>query len=552
MIYDLQLQTQYIAELGQLVADLRYHQLLIQNVNDAIIVLDTDLRIQSWNRAAEQIYGWAATETHGQSLTSIIPIIEYLEGSTPPNLPAALQRAAPWKGEVIQHHRDSHELFIEIATQPIRDIHGTLVGSISINRDITERKRAEAQIQQLFAAEQHARQVAAVLSDANLILSQTLDLSTMLALVLEQLAQLIPYTSASIMLRENDGHLHVGAQRGYDRWTAADQTHPSTIPIGTVPHLDAVIRTNESLLIPDTLHYPGWPVYAGTEHVRSWLGVPLRAGDRAIGLCSLDQTHPDCFTDAHRRVAETLGTQAAIAIQNRRLFTQVLAGRERLQALSQQLVAVQEAERRRIARELHDEIGQSLTGLKLVLEMISRLPVERMLDRLREAQVAVTDLMAYVRELSLDLRPAMLDDLGLLPALLWHFDRYMAQTNMRVVFKHTNIHSRFPAEVEIAAYRIVQEALTNVARHAGVDEVIVQIWADSALLSLQIVDHGRGCDPQTALSAHTSSGLSGMRERAILLGGQLTILSRPGAGTCLTTILPVQGRIERRAEERYQ
>jgi len=413
-----------------------------------------------------------------------------------------------------------------------------------------------AELEQLVAdlrhQQQYSQRVATMLSDANLMASQTLDLNTMLVLVLEQLAQLIPYDSASIMLRETDGHLHVGAQRGYARWTEGHQTHPLTISIGTIPHLDTVVMTKESLLIPDTVQYPGWPAYAGTEHVRNWLGVPLRAGERVIGLCSLDQTHPGCFTDAHRRVAETLGIQAAIAIQNRRLFTQVLTGRERLQALSQQLVAVQEAERRRIARELHDEIGQSLTGLKLVLEMISRLPVDRMLDRLREAQVAVTDLMAYVRELSLDLRPAMLDDLGLLPALLWHFDRYMAQTSVHVVFKHTNIRSRFPAEVEIAAYRIVQEALTNVARHAGVDEVIVQIWADSTLLSIQIVDHGRGCDPQAALSAHTSSGLAGMRERAMLLGGQLTILSGPGTGTCLTTILPMQGRLERRAEERYQ
>jgi PAS domain S-box-containing protein len=542
MTHDPQLQAQRIAELEQQVTYLRQQHLLMQNVSDAVIVLDTDHHIQSWNRAAEQIYGWAAAETLGQSITSVIPIVQHLDGSS--------QRNADWKDEVIQRHRDNRELFIETSTEPIRDAQGSLLGSVTINRDISERKRAEAQIRQLYAAEQHAHHVATVLSDANLILSQTLDLNTMLTLVLEQLAQLIPYNSASIMLRENDGHLHVGAQRGYDRWIAAHQTHPLTIPIGTIPHLDAVIMTKESLLIPDTQQYPSWPAYPGTEHVRSWLGLPLRVGDKVIGLCSLDQTHPDCFTDAHRRVAETLSTQAAIAIQNRRLFTQVLAGRERLQALSHQLVAVQEAERRRIASELHDEIGQSLTGLKLVLEMISRLPVDRMLDRLREAQVAVTDLMAYVRELSLDLRPAMLDDLGLLPALLWHFDRYMAQTNVRVIFKHTNIRCRFPAEVEIAAYRIVQEALTNVARHAGVDEVIVQIWADSTLLSLQIVDRGRGCDPQAALSAHTSSGLAGMRERALLLGGQLTILSGPGTGTCLTTILPVQGRIERRTQER--
>jgi signal transduction histidine kinase len=143
--------------------------------------------------------------------------------------------------------------------------------------------------------------------------------------------------------------------------------------------------------------------------------------------------------------------------------------------------------------------------------------------------------MARARKLSLDLRPGMLDDLGLLPALLWHIEHYTAQTHVRVIFKHSGLEGmRFAPEVETAAYRVVQEALTNAARHARVSEAAVRVWADGHTLAIQVEDRGAGFDPETVLAASGTSGLAGMRERAMLLGGQLTVESRPGAGTRLT------------------
>jgi PAS domain S-box-containing protein len=208
----------------------------------------------------------------------------------------------------------------------------------------------------------------------------------------------------------------------------------------------------------------------------------------------------------------------------------------RLKVLSRRLMEVQEGERRSIALELHDEIGQALTGLKLSLEMGARLPGEQVGACLAQSLAQVNELMARARRLSLDLRPGMLDDLGLLPALLWHIEHYTAQTHVRVIFKHSGLEGvRFAPEVETAAYRIVQEALTNVARHARVNEVAVRVWSDSRTLALQVEDRGAGFDPEAALAASGTSGLAGMRERAMLLGGQLTIESRPGAGTRLTT-----------------
>src|SRR6185436_8633347 len=219
------------------------------------------------------------------------------------------------------------------------------------------------------------------------------------------------------------------------------------------------------------------------------------------------------------------------------------AGREdaeRLKVLSRRLMEVQEAERRKIALELHDEIGQVLTGLKLTLEMGSRLPAQQVGSTLEQVRGLVNDLMARVRKLSLDLRPAMLDDLGLLPTLLWHIEHYTAQTRVRVNFKHSGLEKRrFAPEVETAAYRLVQEALTNVARHAQAAEATVRISTHRQTLLIEIEDNGRGFDVESVMMAGETTGFAGMRERVVLLEGQFTVESQPGAGTRLIVELSI-------------
>ena len=194
-------------------------------------------------------------------------------------------------------------------------------------------------------------------------------------------------------------------------------------------------------------------------------------------------------------------------------------------------VLLEENERRNLARELHDEIGQTLTGLKLRLEA----------GQTAEARGLVEELMSSVRNLSLDLRPAMLDDLGLLPALLWLFERYTTQTGVKVAFEHDGLSGRLAAETETAAFRIVQEALTNVARHAGAETVVVRVWAQGRTLGVQVDDSGKGFDPGKVNDGKTG-GLSGMRERAAALGGQLTLESKPGEGARVMAELPLSPR----------
>jgi PAS domain S-box-containing protein len=218
-------------------------------------------------------------------------------------------------------------------------------------------------------------------------------------------------------------------------------------------------------------------------------------------------------------------------------ITELKRSEDELRVLSRRLVQIQEEERRAIARELHDEIGQSLTVLNLLLDRAKRLPPENIESTLVEAETLVNGLMAQVRNLSLDLRPGMLDDLGLLPTLIWHFDNYTAKTQIKVNFKHSGIQIRFRPEVSVAAYRIVQEALTNIVRHANVSEVAVSAWFDQKKLWLRIEDKGNGFN-RAAISPGTSGGIFGMHERARSLEGDLTIDSSPGMGTTVTAQLP--------------
>ncbi len=203
-----------------------------------------------------------------------------------------------------------------------------------------------------------------------------------------------------------------------------------------------------------------------------------------------------------------------------------------------EVIRAHEDERKYVACELHDQIGQSLTSLKLMLSQAASSPHTDSVNVIADAQIVVSELIGQVREMSLNLRPSMLDDLGLLPTLIWHVERYIAQTRVKVFFEHNGLNRSFSPDISIAIYRIMQEALTNIARHANVNEADVHIWADEKAMHLVVKDLGTGFNA-TSIRLGTSSGLSGMRERSLLLGGKFAVESSPDAGTILTVEIPL-------------
>jgi signal transduction histidine kinase len=162
----------------------------------------------------------------------------------------------------------------------------------------------------------------------------------------------------------------------------------------------------------------------------------------------------------------------------------------------------------------------------------------------------VSDIIGQVREMSLNLRPSMLDDMGLLPTLLWHFDRYTRQTGIHINFRYDDLPRRLPLEIETAAYRIVQEALTNVARYAQVQEAFVGLVLQDRTLWVEVLDEGKGFDRSLEME-RVRTGIGGMRERASLLGGYLVVESFINQGTQIVAALPVTGQpLERRRYDR--
>jgi signal transduction histidine kinase len=194
-------------------------------------------------------------------------------------------------------------------------------------------------------------------------------------------------------------------------------------------------------------------------------------------------------------------------------------------------------------------MGQLLTGLTFVLDANKDLPPGAFAAALQEAQSLAHELLTRVRELSLTLLPPLLDDLGLLPALLWYTERYTIRMGIPVTVRHSGLEGRFPALIETTVYRIVQEALTNVVRHADTDAVTLEIWADAETVGLQVTDSGVGFNPQVRLSDPTTSGLVGMYERAHLAGGRLTVDSAPGMGTRVTAEFPLPTEREGEAHD---
>lgn len=232
--------------------------------------------------------------------------------------------------------------------------------------------------------------------------------------------------------------------------------------------------------------------------------------------------------------------------QGRELFARVAEGERRYRRMARAVWQVQEQERRSLARDLHDGLGQNLTAVKTQLEWISRtteLPAEAA-DRIRDIVEVVAAALQETRELSRLLRPSMLDDLGLEPALHW-LARTMGcegDPRCRISVEVEGLEQRFDGDLETLIFRIAQEAVTNAVRHSGASRITIHVVSDPERLVLTIIDDGCGFDPGKV--AREGSGLRGMRDRSMLFGGHLSVLSSNGRGSRIELRLPPVRRRE--------
>lgn len=390
----------------------------------------------------------------------------------------------------------------------------------------------------LYKREMQARQAAELLRQSGFALARSLEMEMVLDTLLEYLPRLVPYDHAYALLVHGDNQLSVRAARwagGQKLESALPSTFVDVLP-GSVLH--RTLRNGKSVSIHDVWKVKSfdWPFFR--ETVRSWLGVPIISRGDVIGLYAIDRIIPRAFTDDHIRQVETLVSQAAVAIQNAWLFEQVRSGHERLQALSRRLVEVQESERRYIAQELHDEAGQALTTLLVGLELLEgKTSNPEVISAIKSMNDTVASVLENLHRLAVHLRPASLDQVGLIAALNQHLDGVVDKYNLKVQFEAVGINERIHPEVETALYRIVQEAVTNIIRHARATRVDVLLQARGSDLILLVEDDGVGFDPHEPVD-RDRLGLFGMRERVDALMGSLEIESSSSCGTTIRVQVP--------------
>ncbi len=409
-----------------------------------------------------------------------------------------------------------------------------------LRTEMAERLAAEQRVERLYKAEREAHEIAETLRTASQALTRSLDLDTVLGTLLEHLGHLVPYDTAHILLPRTESQFIVRATGAAGGMAPEAGSTPTMIDVQNSALLARVLAERKSALITDTLLEPELQKLAGTSGRCCWLAVPLIAGGNTIGLCVMSRVEPDTFAAEQVQLVEALAGQTAVAVQNAWLFEQVSTGRERLQALSRRLVEFQEAERRYISRELHDETGQLLTGLKVglsVLERVSATPAQ-VAAHIGELRILVDEALENLHRLALRFRPATLDQLGLVAALNDHVQALAEKHALRIELETVGFDGRrLPPVVETALYRIVQEALTNIIRHARASRVqIILDWSGDCVTAT-VDDDGVGFDVAQAMQSGRL-GLIGMQERVEMLGGRLTVESEPGEGTTVVAEVP--------------
>lgn len=251
---------------------------------------------------------------------------------------------------------------------------------------------------------------------------------------------------------------------------------------------------------------------------------------------------PDSMKEVTRRVEQ-------VAQENARLFQELVAGERRIRRLAKAIWAVQEEERKRIARELHDGLGQNLTALKIQLEVLEQEALQsgsRLGSKVSEALGFAARALEEARELSHLLRPRILDDLGLEPALRWMGRTLSERTGIQIQVACPGLENRLDPELETVIFRVIQEALTNAVKHAGIGgtgSIQVEVFRRGSWVHLCVEDQGAGFDSAVVLASDETpkgSGLANIRDRIEISGGKLTIRTAPGKGTRIEARLPVE------------
>ncbi|HEY3366178.1 MAG TPA: GAF domain-containing sensor histidine kinase [Symbiobacteriaceae bacterium] len=360
---------------------------------------------------------------------------------------------------------------------------------------------------------------------------------------LKAVAGTLRVTHGWILLRETgrggaEGGWNVGAAIGFPEW-ARHGLHRPEYPIDTCLCIRPVDPKRLTSSVVDLAcvrltHEVGRP---SGRH----LTIPLGTDGEVQGVMVLLAPAGRFFAPADMEMLTAMGEQIGLALDRARLYDELKAKEAARGRLMAQLITAQEDERRRIARELHDETGQALTALVVNLDFLVRHPIDE--AALRKQLAVVRDMaestLAEVRRVIHEMRPTVLDDLGLEAAIRWLVKRY-EPSGLKTAVDVKGLNQRLPGHIEISVFRLVQEACTNTIKHANAKTLQIRVLRQGSWLTVEVSDDGRGMDVSSKgqKGRSTGMGLAGLKERIALAGGSLTVESAPGAGTRLYAELP--------------
>jgi signal transduction histidine kinase len=403
---------------------------------------------------------------------------------------------------------------------------GTVVG---IGADITERKRTAKQIKALH--------------QINLAITSTLDLPIILQFLLQKIDILMPYAAAHIrLINPSTGALESLACRNIDetKWSNGTSTN--------YDFLTATIIASKRPLIVPNMQTDGRikrrDFYCERGLV-SYLGLPLMFNDGVIGILTVFTENEHEFTMDELDFMKALAEQASIAIHNSQVYEQsqklaqdLLANQRQIRTLLAGLINARDEEAERIARVLHDESGQLLAAVYIMLDELAK-GVPAAQERVQKAKRLLDRIEERLRDLSHELHPTILNNLGF-PAALDYLAAQMSQRSEIRITTECATNGYLSAPLDLNLYRVIQEALNNAIRHSKASHVRIRVFEDELLIQCSIEDDGIGFDP-TALSRQAGNpglGLAGIRERVQSLNGNFEIFSAPGAGTKLFMTFP--------------
>jgi signal transduction histidine kinase len=401
-------------------------------------------------------------------------------------------------------------------------------------------QRVEERTAELVLARDYLLKTNRNLTALNVIgatLGQSLDLTETLNVALGRTLEAIVTPVGGIFLRGREQPLALVAHQGLPT--------DSQALLDNVPSFDpsSGATTEEEITWLDVCQRLLTTALGGD----SVLCVPLEGKGSVLGLlfaADLGQRH---FTPEERTLLSSIAWQIAMAVRNAHLYDALQQQDQMRAGLLHQVIAAQEDERKRIARELHDETSQAITALLLGLHTtglaLESNPQEAF-SRLDATKGIAETMLENIHRLTSDLRPSLLDDLGLVPAITWYCEQRLQPAGIAFQIQSEGLKQRLPSPLETALFRIVQEAVTNVIRHAGATRVTMSLSLRHGQVVLRVADNGRGSDPR-ALRANKSYGnglgLRGMEERVSILGGEFQIATAPGQGMIITVTVPVPG-----------